>query len=57
MTNPFPSAFGGKSVPGTNASFSLPVRISGTFPTRYYLPTLGTWNLRIEQQLGSKLAS
>jgi len=53
MTNPFPAAFGGKSVPGPNATFSLPVGISGTFPTRYNLPTLGTWNLRLEQQLGS----
>jgi len=53
MTNPFPAAFGGKSVPGSDARFSLPVRISGTFPTRYYLPTVGTWNLVIEQQLAS----
>ena len=53
MTDPFPAAFGGKSVPGPDATFSLPVGISGTFSTRYYLPTLGTWNLGIEQQLGS----
>src|SRR6185369_3148338 len=53
MTNPFPAAFGGKSVPGPDTTFSLPVGINGTFPTRYHLPTLGTWNLRIEQQLGS----
>jgi len=53
MTNPFPAAFGGKRVPGPAATFSLPVGISGTFPTRYYLPTVGTWNLVLEQQLGS----
>jgi Carboxypeptidase regulatory-like domain len=53
ITNPFPGAFGGKSVPGPQATFSLPVRITGTFPTRYDLPTIGTWNLGIEQQLGS----
>src|SRR5579871_562897 len=53
MANPFPASFGGKSVPGSNAMFSLPVSISGTFPSRYYLPTLATWNLRIDQQLGS----
>ena len=53
MTNPFPAAFGGTSVPGPSATFSLPVRISGTFSTQYHLPTLGTWNLRVEQQLGA----
>jgi hypothetical protein len=53
ITNPFPASFGGKSVPGSDATFSVPVSINGTFPTRYYLPTLGTWNLRIDQQLGS----
>ena len=53
MANPFPAAFGGKTVPGSNATFTLPARVSGTFPSRYYLPALGTWNLRIEQQLGS----
>jgi hypothetical protein len=53
MTNPFPAAFGGKSVPGPDATFTLPVGISGTFPTRYNLPTLGTWNLVIDQQFGS----
>ena len=53
MTDPFPAAFGGKSVPGADATFSLPVGISGTFPTRYDLPTLGTWNIRLEQQFGS----
>jgi len=53
MTNPFPASFGGKSVPGPNATFSLPLSVYGTFPRRYDLPTLGTWNLRFEQQLGS----
>jgi len=53
MTDPFPAAFGGNHVPGPDATFTLPVGISGTFPTRYNLPTLGTWNLRIEQQLSS----
>ena len=53
ITDPFPAAFGGKSVPGSDATFSLPVNMYGTFPTHYYLPTLGTWNLRIDQQLGS----
>jgi len=53
MSDPFPASFGGKSVPGADATFSLPVTMYGTFPTRYYLPTLGTWNLLIDQQLGS----
>jgi hypothetical protein len=53
MANPFPASFGGKSVPGSNATFSLPVSIAGNFPSRYYLPTLGAWNLRVDQQLGS----
>ena len=53
MANPFPAAFGGKTVPGSNAAFTLPVSINGTFPSRYYLPTLGTWSLRVEQQLGA----
>ncbi len=52
MVNPFPASFGGKSVPGPDATFSLPAAMYGVFPTRYYLPTLGTWNLRLEQQLG-----
>src|SRR5579872_2211918 len=53
MANPFPAAFGGSSVPGSNATFSLPVSVGGTFPTRYYLPTVGTWNLKLERQLGA----
>jgi hypothetical protein len=53
MANPFPASFGGKSIPGSSATFALPVSVGGTFPTRYYLPTLGTWNLRVEQQLSS----
>jgi hypothetical protein len=53
MPNPFPASFGGNGVPGSDATFTLPVTINGTFPTRYHLPTFGTWNLRIEQQLGS----
>src|SRR5205814_6567909 len=44
MANPFPAAFGGKSVPGPEATFSVPVSIGGNFPSHYYLPSLGTWN-------------
>jgi len=40
-------------VPGPDATFALPVGINGTFPNRYNLPTLATWNLGIEHQLAS----
>ena len=53
ISNPFPAAFGGTTVPGSDATFKIPVRITGTFPTEYDSPTLGTWNLWLEQQLGS----
>src|SRR5581483_1163263 len=33
MANPFPASFGGKSVPGSDAGFTLPVSVGGTFPT------------------------
>jgi hypothetical protein len=53
MTDPFPAAFGGDHVPGPDATFTIPVGINGTFPTRYNLPTLATWNLGLEHQLAS----
>jgi len=53
MTDPFPEAFGGNHVPGPDATFTIPVGISGTFSSRYNLPTLGTWNLRVEHKLAS----
>ena len=53
ISNPFPAAFGGTTVPGSDATFKIPVRITGTFPAEYDSPTLGTWNLWVEQQLGS----
>jgi hypothetical protein len=51
MADPFPAAFAGNGVPGRDATFSLPVAISGSFPARYNLSSLATWNLLIEQQL------
>jgi carboxypeptidase family protein len=53
IPDPFPGAFAGDDVPGPDASFTLPVGINGTFPNRYNLPTLATWNLGIEHQLAS----
>ena len=53
MIDPFPAAFGGNHAPGPDASFTLPVGVNGTFPTRYNLPTLATWNLGLEHQLAS----
>ena len=53
IANPFPASFGGKSTPGPSATFVLPLTVGGTFPTRYYLPTVGTWNLKVERQMGA----
>ncbi|MGH9666753.1 MAG: hypothetical protein ACRD9L_20205, partial [Bryobacteraceae bacterium] len=52
IVNPFPAQFGGGVVPGSSATFTLPASIAGVFPSQYYLPTLATWNLFVQRQLG-----
>ena len=53
IPNPFPAAFGGGAVPGSDATFTLPVGIAGVFPVRYYLPTVATWNMTLQRQMGT----
>ncbi|MEO7145519.1 MAG: TonB-dependent receptor [Bryobacteraceae bacterium] len=52
IVNPFPAQFGGGAVPASTAAYTLPVTLGGVFPTQYYLPTVATWNLFVQRQLG-----
>lgn len=52
IADPFPAAFVQGTPPPPSATFTLPIGLSGVFPGQYYLPTLATWNLRVERQVG-----
>lgn len=53
ITNPFPAAFGGTTLPASNATFTLPAQINGTFPIDFHPATIGTWNIKVERQVGA----
>ena len=55
IADPFPAAFGGGNVPGPDATYTLPVGIAGVFPPQYFLPTVATWNLLVQRQVGREL--
>lgn len=51
IPNPFPQQYG-PTVPGSSATFTLPVSIYAALPLDYQLPRTFTWNVTIERQLG-----
>ncbi|PYU98423.1 MAG: hypothetical protein DMG26_18740, partial [Acidobacteria bacterium] len=52
IANPFPQQYG-PSLPGSDAAFTLPVSIYGTFELNWKVAQLATWNLTVERELGS----
>jgi hypothetical protein len=53
VTNPFPGSYASAALPPSNVSFVLPVGVGGTFGPRYKLPTVATWNLSVQRQVGA----
>ena len=51
VTNPFPGAYAPSNPPGS-AAFFLPTTIVLAFQPDYRLPSLASWNLTLERQLG-----
>jgi hypothetical protein len=51
IPNPFPAQYA-VNAPSSNATFTLPVSIYGTFQHDWHMPELATWNLNVERQLG-----
>jgi len=49
--NPFPAQYA-PSIPGPDSMFVLPTTILLAFQTDYRLPSLATWNLTVERQVG-----
>ena len=49
IPNPFPAQYG-PSLPGPDASFTLPVSIYATIQRNWHMPQLTTWNLTLEHQ-------
>jgi len=54
IPNPFPAEYG-PSLPGRNATFTLPVSIYGFLQHDWHMPQLFAWNLSLEHQFGSSL--
>jgi hypothetical protein len=54
LVDPFPAEYG-PAVPGSNATFTLPVSIRWYFPLNWHLPEVDAWNLTLERQLSSSL--
>ena len=52
IPNPFPQQYG-PSLPGSDATFTLPVSIYGTFERNWKVAQLATWNLTVERELGN----
>ena len=52
VPNPFPAAYG-PSIPGSDATFQLPVQIGGVLARNFRLPQAATWNLTIERQVAT----
>jgi hypothetical protein len=51
VTSPFPAAYAPNN-PASNAPFFLPTTIVLAFQPDYRLPSLATWNLTLERQVG-----
>jgi hypothetical protein len=54
IPNPFPAQYG-PSLPGANATFTLPVSIYATLQRNWHMPQLTTWNLTLEHQFANSL--
>jgi hypothetical protein len=52
IPNPFPQQYG-PSLPSSNAMFTLPVSIYGTFERNWKVAQLAKWNLTVERELGN----
>jgi Carboxypeptidase regulatory-like domain/TonB dependent receptor-like, beta-barrel len=50
--NPFPAQYG-PSLPGSSATFTLPVSIYGTFALDWKMAQVATWNMTVERQFGN----
>lgn len=50
--NPFPAQYG-PSLPGTDATFTLPVSIYGSFDLNWKMAQMATWNMTVERQFGN----
>ncbi|MGH9325952.1 MAG: carboxypeptidase regulatory-like domain-containing protein [Terriglobia bacterium] len=53
IVNPFPALFGGVVPTPAQAVFTLPVVVEDSFPPDFHVPTMGTWNLTLDRQIGS----
>ena len=53
VTNPFPSSFASGALPPSNTAFVLPVGVGGTFGPQYKLPSVATWNVSVQRQVGA----
>jgi len=51
IQNPFPAQFGPAN-PGPSATFITPIGGVGTLPGKFPLPTIGTWNMLLQRQVG-----
>jgi hypothetical protein len=51
IPNPFPAQYG-PSHPGSDATFTLPVSIYGTFFLNWKVAQIASWNLTVERELG-----
>ena len=51
IPNPFPQQYG-PTVPGQEATFTLPVSVYGTFELNYKVAQIAKWDLTVERQLG-----
>jgi hypothetical protein len=54
IANPFPAQYG-PNLPGSSATFTLPVSIYATIARNWHMPELSTWNLTLEHQLSNSL--
>lgn len=52
IPNPFPQQYG-PSLPGSDAAFTTPVSIYGTFELNWKVAQLATWNLTVEREVGN----
>ena len=55
VPNPFPAQYGGGALPAADVKFTIPTSISNTFPLHWHVPSVGTWNIMLERQMGNNL--
>ena len=52
LPNPFPAQYG-PNLPGSNATFTLPMAVYGYIQRDWQMPQLATWNVNLERQFGT----